>query len=197
MSAQKKNAAGNHSGPTLSEFFSQKNVFTVRHLAIMAVLLAIRIILNMPFLTIYLAPEFKLITFAYLTDAITAMLFGPIAGIVFAFAGDSLGFLASSGSGGAYFPGFAVSEMVTCFIFAAFFFKRRVTWPRVIAAWALNLAVVLLGMNSMWLILMYGMDAGAVFTAMRFISNVAQSPVHIALMFFILRKVSSIKIDRP
>jgi ECF transporter S component (folate family) len=177
---------------TPGEFFSGKNVFTAKSLAIMAVLLAIRFVLNMPFLTIYITPEFRLITFSYLTDALTAMLFGPIAGLLFAFAGDLIGFFASSGSGGAYFPGFALSEMITCLIFAVFFFRRRITWFRVTVAWILHLAVVLLGINSLWLILMYGMDAGTVFTAVRLVGNILQSPVHIALTFFILRKVGEI-----
>jgi ECF transporter S component (folate family) len=102
-------------------------VFSVKAIVILAALLAIRTILNLPFLTIYLAPGFKLITFAYVTDAIAAMFYGPIAGFAFGFAGDFLGFLSSSGTGGAYFPGFAISEMATCFLFACFFFKRKIT----------------------------------------------------------------------
>jgi ECF transporter S component (folate family) len=193
MSARDKSA--HQGGPKLTpaEFFSKKDVFTVKHLALMAVLLAIRFVLNLPFLTIYITPHFKLITFSYLANATVAMLFGPIAGLLFAFAGDTLGFFASFGTGGAYFPGFALSEMTTTFIFALFFFKRRITWQRVTIAWILNLAIVLLGMNCLWLILVYGESAGMVFTAARFISNTAQSPVHIVLLYFILRKINSIQ----
>jgi hypothetical protein len=31
---------------------------------------------------------------------------------------------------------------------------------------------------------------------MRFVSNIAQSPIHIVLLFFILRRVATIRIDR-
>ncbi|MDR1495907.1 MAG: folate family ECF transporter S component [Clostridiales Family XIII bacterium] len=180
-------------GPSAREFFSAKGVFTTRNVVVMAVLLGIRTILNLPFLTIYLGPNFKLITFSYICDALTSMFFGPIAGILFAFAGDTLGFFALSGAGGAYFPGFALSEAVTCFIFACFFYKRRVTLRRVIAAWLINLGVVLLGMNSLWLILMYGMEAGKVFTFARVISNVVQSPAHIAILFFLLTRIATLE----
>jgi ECF transporter S component (folate family) len=179
-------------GPSLREFFSTAGVFTVRNVVVMAVLLAIRAILNLPFLTIYLGPDFKLITFSYIADAFTAMLFGPVAGAVFAFAGDTLGFFALSGAGGAYFPGFALSEVVTCFIFACFFYKRRITLPKIIGAWLINLGVVLLGMNSIWLILMYGMEAGKVFTLARVVSNVVQSPAHIAILYFLLTRFAKI-----
>jgi ECF transporter S component (folate family) len=173
----------------MSKFFSPKGVFTPKHLAAMAMLLGIRTILNLPFLTIYLGPNFKLITFAYLTDALCAMLFGPVAGLAFGFAGDFIGFLASAGTGGAYFPGFALSEMVTCLIFAAFFFQKEIKLPRIVAAWLLNLAVVLLGMNSLWLILMYGMEAGAVFTAARFLTNLIQAPLHIVILWLLLPRL--------
>jgi len=179
--------------PTLREFFAA-DVFTVRAVVTMAALLAIRTILGMPFLTIFIGPGFKLITFAYVTDAITAMFFGPIAGVAFGFAGDFLGWFSSSGAGGAYFPGFAVSEMVTCFLFACFFFKRKITVPRVIIAWLVNLFAVLLGLNSFWLILMYGMNAGEVFVFARIITNVAQSPLHIVILYFLLTRIR--RLDR-
>jgi ECF transporter S component (folate family) len=188
-----------HQGPSLREFFSAKGVFTTRNVVIMAILLAIRTILNLPFLTIYLGPNFKLLTFSYITDAMTSMFFGPIAGAVFAFAGDTLGFFALGGAGGVYFPGFAISEVVTCLIFACFFYKRKLTLPRSISAWFINVGVVLLGMNSLWLILMYGMEAGKVFTFARIVSNIVQSPLHIAILFFLLTRVAKIdkKLFRP
>ncbi|GHU67374.1 folate ECF transporter [Clostridia bacterium] len=173
----------------MSKFFSIKGVFTPKHLAAMAMLLGVRTILNLPFLTIYLGPSFKLITFAYITDALCAMLFGPVAGLAFGFAGDFIGFLASAGTGGAYFPGFALSEMLTCLIFACFFYKKAIKVPQVIAAWMINLAVVLLGLNSLWLILMYGMDAGAVFTVARLVSNLVQAPIHIVILALLLPRV--------
>jgi len=178
---------------TLREFFAT-DVFTVRAVVAMAVLLAIRTILGMPFLTIFIGPGFKLITFAYVTDAVTAMFFGPIAGLAFGFAGDFLGFLASSGVGGGYFPGFAISEMITCFLFACFFFKRKITVSRIIIVWLINLFAVLLGLNSLWLILMYGMSAGEVFVVARLVTNIVQSPLHIAILYFLLTRIR--KLDR-
>ncbi|MCL1896535.1 MAG: folate family ECF transporter S component [Clostridiales bacterium] len=179
--------------PSLREFFAP-NVFTPKAIAALAALLAIRTILGLPLLTIYIGPGFKLITFAYITDALTAMFFGPVAGIAFGFAGDLLGFLASTGAGGAYFPGFAISEIVTCFLFACFFYRRKITVPRVIAAWLLNLAIVLLGLNSLWLVLMYGWSAGEVFALARVVNNTIQSPIHIFFLYMLLTRLR--RLDR-
>jgi ECF transporter S component (folate family) len=184
-------------------FFSLKQVFTTKHLAVMAMLLAIRVILGLPFLTIYLTPQFKLISFAYLCDAATAMLYGPWAALAFGFAGDTLGYFATMGSGGGYMPLFAISEMVTGFIFAAFLYdparlssgsrqpenRPDVRLTRVLPAWALNLILVVLGLNSLWLMLLYGSSAGSVFTLVRFGSNLAQFPLHVALTYFVLRAI--------
>ena len=191
---KKENApAIGDSPPTLREFFAP-NVFTPKAIAALAALLAVRTILGLPFLTIYIGPGFKLITFAYVTDALTAMFFGPIAGAAFGFAGDMLGFLASTGAGGAYFPGFAISEIVTCFLFACFFYRRKIAVPRVIAAWLLNLAIVLLGMNSIWLIIMYGWSAGEAFALMRVVNNAVQSPIHIFILYMLLARLR--RLDR-
>ena len=179
--------------PTIREFFAT-DVFSAKTIVVLAALLAIRTILNLPFLTIFIGPGFKLITFAYITDALAAMFYGPIAGIAFGFAGDFLGFLSSSGAGGAYFPGFAVSEIITCFLFACFFFRRKITLPRVIVAWLLNLFIVLLGLNSLWLIVMYGMGAGEVFALARIVTNIVQSPIHILILYLLLTRIR--KLDR-
>lgn len=177
----------------MSGFFSAKGVFKTRNLVVMAVLLAIRTVLGLPALTVYLTPNFRLITFVYVTDALTAMFFGPIAGLVFGFAGDTLGYFATLGGGGAWFPAFALSEMATCFIFACFFYRRRVTLPRAIAAWLLNLGVVLLGMNSLWLMLMYGQGAGEVFAFARVVNNLVQSPAHILILWFLLTRAAKLE----
>ena len=191
MSDNKNNMLSN--GPlTLREFLAP-DVFSVKTIVVLAALLAIRTILGLPFLTIYLGSGFKLITFAYVTDALAAMFYGPVAGIAFGFAGDALGFLAGSGAGGPYFPGFAFSEMVTCFIFACFFFRRKITVPRVIFAWLLNLVLVILGMNSIWLIIMYGMSAGQVFALARVVNNAAQSPIHIIILCLLLTRVKKLE----
>ena len=198
--------------PTLREFFAT-DVFTVRAVVTMAVLLAIRAILGMPFLTIFIPPGIKFITFAYVTDALTAMFFGPIAGLAFGFAGDFLGFIASSGAGGVYFPAFAISEMATCFLFACFFFKRKITIPRVIIVWLLNLVIVLLGLNSLWLILMFGMSTAEsigltyiellrlyeltplqAFVLGRGLLNAVQAPLHMVILYFLLTRVR--RLDR-
>ena len=195
MSKSTYDGARIEGGVTVREFFVP-GVFTTRAIAALALLLAFRTILGLPIFTIYIGPGFKLITFAYVTDALAAMFFGPIASIAFGFAGDFLGFLASSGIGGGYFPGFAVSEVVTCFLFACFFFRRKITLLRIIIVWILNLFIVVLGLNSLWLILMYGWSAGETFAIARVVSNAVQSPLHILILYLLLTRLARMNLER-
>lgn len=169
--------------------FPVKKIFTPKNITVLAMLLAIRAILNLPFLTIYITPQFKLLTFSYVTDAIAAMLFGPFAALAFGFLGDLLGYFAEGGGGGAYFPGFALSEMLTCLIFAIFFYGRQIKLLRTIICWLIDLAVVVLGLNSLWLIVIYGQPAGMIFNGARIVNALIQAPVHIAILFFLLPQV--------
>jgi ECF transporter S component (folate family) len=178
--------------PTMSEVFSIAGVFTTKRLVIMALLLAVRTILGLPFLTIYVA-GIKLVTLAYIPDAVCGMLFGPWAGLVFGFAGDTLGFLSSMGSGGGYVPFYAISEMATCFIFAMFLYKRELKLSSVVIAWAINLVLVVLGMNTVWLMLLAGMKAGQVLTLLRFGINLLQFPVHILITWVVLKQLKRIR----
>jgi len=174
----------------ISEFFSLRGVFTTKRIAVMAMLLAVRAVVGLPFLTIYVNGV-KLFTLAHVVDAICAMLFGPIAGLIFGFAGDFFGFLASQGTGGGYLPFYAVSEMVTCFIYALFLYKRTVTWPRAILSSVLNLAVVFLGLNTLWFALMYGEAAMLGVLPFRIILNAAITPVYIVILWFVLSRLST------
>ena len=186
--------------PTLREFFAT-DVFTVKTITVLAVFLAIRTILAMPPITLFIGGV-KVITFTHVTNAIIAMYFGPIAAVAFGFAGDPLGFMASNGTGGGYFPPYAISEIVTGFLFACFFFKRKVTLPRIIFAWFFNLFIVLLGLNSLWMILR-GIPMtseieffGSSFTLiqLRLVINLIQSPLQIYIVYLLLTRIR--KLDR-
>jgi ECF transporter S component (folate family) len=173
----------------MREIFSLKGVFTTKHLVALALFLAVRTVLGLPFLTIYVG-GMRLISFAYLADAAAAVLFGPWAGVAFGFAGDTLGFLASGGVGGGYMPWYAISVMVTCLIFALVLYRRNLNWPRVGIAWGFNLVLVVLGLNTLWLYMLYGQAVAESLTLIRVVVNVAQMVVHVPLTYFVLRFLS-------
>ncbi|MDR1778705.1 MAG: folate family ECF transporter S component [Clostridiales Family XIII bacterium] len=171
----------------MRELFSVKEVFRPKSLTTLALLLALRAILGLPFLTIYISGV-KVFTLAHIIDAVCGMTFGPVAGLLFGFAGDFLGFVASQGSGGAYLPFYAFSEMATCLLFALFLYKREVTWPRVILPAVLNLLIVFLGLNTLWLWMLYGKETVMATLLARVSLNTAMTPVYVFLWYVVLKR---------
>lgn len=176
------------------EFFSVRDVFKTRNLAVMAMLLAVRMVLSQ--FSITLTPTFKLITFDYLPGVIVSMLYGPVAGIVFGLAGDTLGFFVKPL--GPYFFGYALSEMVANLLYAAFLYRRPVTLARVALARGVVTVIVIFGLNFVWNVIMYGSAASVYFTSARLINNLVQFPVHTALIVFLgklAQKVSKLSFE--
>jgi ECF transporter S component (folate family) len=154
--------------------FEGKSAFTLENLIIMALMAAAAAVLSR--FSIYLTPTFRAITFAYLPGAITAILCGPWCALAYGFVSDALQYFANPQGG--YFPGYALSEMVSCFIYAVFLNKRPITIWRVVAARLLILVLVTMGLNYIWMNLMYGTLAGGFYTGARLVNNLVQLPFH-------------------
>ncbi|MDR3310209.1 MAG: folate family ECF transporter S component [Oscillospiraceae bacterium] len=163
-------------------FFSPKGVFGLRNVVFMAMMLAIATILSLPGLTIYISPTFKAISFSYFPGVLVAAVCGPWAGIVYGVAADTLGYIVNPAGG--YFPGYALSEAVTYFIFACFLYKRNFSLPRVFFAHLLKLIIVIFGLNAIWMSY-FGVAVAAFFTGIRLINNIVQFPFHVALILVV------------
>ncbi len=174
----------------LKEFFSPKRVFSLRNIIIMGLMAAIAAVLSVFRLDI--TPTFRAISFTYLPGAMVALLFGPWAALVYGFVADTVQFLARPQ--GPYFPGFAISEMVGCFIYACFLYKRPVTYLRALLARAVVVVVVILGLNYLWNYMMMGQAAGSYFTGVRLINNLVQLPFHALLITFIGKQMRKLNI---
>ncbi|MDR1541694.1 MAG: folate family ECF transporter S component [Clostridiales bacterium] len=174
----------------MRRFFSAKDVFKTKNIAVMAMMAALHFVLSQ--FTIYLSPTFKAITFSYLPGAIVAILYGPWAALAFGFVADTIGFIAKPV--GPYFIGYAVSEMLANFTYAAFLYRKPVSLVRVLLSRLVITAVVTFGLNYLWNAIMYGSAASAYFTSVRLINNLAQLPVYVALIMFFGRL--ALRLDR-
>jgi ECF transporter S component (folate family) len=161
--------------------FAAKNAFTLENLIIMALMAAAAAVLSR--FSLYLTPTFKAISFSYLPGAITAILCGPWCALAYAFVSDTLQYFANPQGG--YFPGYALSEMLSCFIYALFLYKRPLKLWRVIAARLVILVLVVMGLNYVWMNMMYGTLAGGYYTGARLINNLVQLPFHALIILFV------------
>ncbi|MEG0829866.1 MAG: folate family ECF transporter S component [Anaerovoracaceae bacterium] len=120
-------------------------------LVTMGLLVALEIILtrfcsiNLPFLRI---------GFGFLPVAMMAIMYGPIwAGIGYAI-GDLLGMAIFPSA--AYFPGFTLTAFLTGIVFGVILHKHPITWKRVLIASLIVVVGLNLGLDTIWLSMLYG-----------------------------------------
>lgn len=147
----------------------------------MGVLIAMTAVLSL--FTVYLTPELRLMSFAFLPGAVGSILFGPVAGLIMGFLGDFVAYIVNPHGG--YFFGFAVSAMVQNLIYATFLYGRsRLSLLRIALSQALVVALVNLGLNMLWLNIMYGSTAGTLYNNVRLLKSIMEYPVAVGLVYF-------------
>lgn len=97
--------------------------------------------------------QFLRIGFGLLPIAVAGIAFGPAWGGVCGAVGDILGMLIYPS--GAYFPGFTLTAALTGVVFGFFLYKKR-SFTRIVAACAVVCIALNLGLDTLWLDIMYG-----------------------------------------
>ena len=77
------------------------------------------------------------------------------------------------------------------FLYGVFFYRRRVTLPRVAAAHLSVVVIVTLVLNPLWLSIMFG-DAFIALVSMRLVKNIVMFPIEVGLLYFRLKKTGEI-----
>ncbi len=131
-----------------------KPFFTTRTLTSLALLTALEIILSR-FLSLSMW-NIK-IGFSFIPVVVAAMLFGPLAAGTVGALADFIGALLFPI--GTYFPGFTLTAFLTGLVFGFFLYRGR-SWPRAVAAVAVNQFVLSLFLNTLWISLLYGSPYG-------------------------------------
>lgn len=170
-----------------------KNIYS---LAAIAMLLALRIVLGF-FAngTVAFFDNSVKISGSFLPIAVTGVMFGPIPAALVGALGDIISFIINP-VGGAYFPGFTISGLLTGAIYGFAFYKNNVSIIRVIIAWFVNMLVVETFLSAFWLYFLYGAGAGNTYTfylTTRFVSVAVKSIPEIILLFALGKLASKIK----
>ena len=121
------------------------------------------------------------IGFSSVFAGVSGMVYGPMltgfAGVI----ADTLKYMIRPD--GPYFPGFAINEFLTGFIYGCFFYKKKITLPRVIIARAVITIFINLILTSLWLNILY---QSPLFTMIRLIKNIVMFLL-MSLFIFALR----------
>ena len=131
---------------------SAKEFKKIRSLTACAMLLAIQVLLNYAG-SISIGQSIR-ISFGYISNAITGMLFGPIPAMLSGILSDLLGTVLKPI--GPYYPGFTISAGLVGLTYGFALYREELTWLRVFLC-QLFIAVFLhLLLNTLWLSDLYG-----------------------------------------
>ncbi len=162
-----------------------KNILS---LAVSGVLTALNIILN--FFTVSVSNLLQF-SFSFLAIAAAGMLYGPVVGGLVGVLGDILGNILFPT--GPFFVGFTFNAFLTGFVYGLFLYKKPVTLWRVLVANGILVLLINFLLNPLWLSIMYG-RAFVVVLSTRLISTLFLFPIHVAMLYFILKFIQKVQV---
>lgn len=158
------------------------------------VISAIFISLNVIFTHVFaIQTPFIRISLSFLPITMFSMLFGPLPGGIVAALADVLGCLFFSP--GLFFPGFTLSSFAAGMIYGYFLHNKKVTMRRIALASLVVFLVIDLGLNTLWLSILYNKAAQA-FLLGRFIKGASLLPLQIAAIYTICKPLLRYKVAR-
>jgi len=156
---------------------------STKYLAIMAATIAMKIALS--YISIPISESLR-INFGYLVTSIEGAVLGPVAGAVSGMVTDLVGFMIHPT--GPFFIGYTLTAMLGPFVYGLFFYRKRITLPRIaLSKVFVNLFVNVL-VGSLWSAILY--SKGYIYYAGRsLIKNVSMLPIEIVLLYTMFRLV--------
>lgn len=153
----------------------------------LALLVAVEVILSR-FLSI--STPINKIGFAFVPLALAGTLYGPWAGLGVGAVADLLG--ATLFPSGPYFPGFTLTTALKGLVFGLCLHNSRAgNWRAITLAVCINAIVFSLGLNTLWIHMLYGSPYHILL-----ISRIVQELVVIPVQIVVLRVVGAAKIQR-
>ena len=126
------------------------------------------------------------IGFSGLPNQVVDYLFGPAIGAIFGAALDVIKwFLQPSGD---FFPGFTISAALGGIIYGFAFYKKNVSLPRVFVSQLIVKVFVNIGLNSLWLKMLYDQAILALLPG-RILSNAIMLPIDTFITYAMLKAV--------
>jgi len=169
--------------------FTHQKHSNAQKVSLLGIVLAIRIVLS--FIPGINLGNVVQMGFGFLGGILTGVLFGPVYAIFISVANDLIGTMFSSS--GVFFIGFTASAGVGGLIYSSILWRKPLSWKRIFVAVLLVTLIVNIGMNSIWIRIMYD-RAWAVFFPIRVIKNIISLPLNtiVATLLFTQPRVKTI-----
>lgn len=170
--------------PFTSSYWKQaaSDAKSIRMLTVAALLIALRIVLKNFHIPI---AEGMNIYFGFFLNAMGAMIYGPVMGILTGFVVDILGFVLSPSPYGFFF-GYTITAMAGSFIYALFLYRTRISVLKIALAKLCVNVFVNVGMGALWSTILYG-KGYLYYLARSIVKNIVCLPAEIVLLVLFLQ----------
>ena len=125
---------------------------SIKQMTSLAILIAVEVILSR-FFSVTIAGVSK-ISFSFIAVGIMAIYYGPKYTAFGCVVADLIG--AVLFPSGPFFPGFTISAGVTGFVYGLFLYQQHFSWWRITLVNVILFFVLTLGLNALWLMIMFG-----------------------------------------
>lgn len=159
-------------------------------LVLLGIIVALKVILSQ----FSFGPAMVKVGLGFIGSVLLGYLFGPLWGGI----GGGLSDLVSSavfGNQGGFFIGFTLTAVLGPVIYGCFFYQKPVKIWRVVVATLLVTIIVDIGLNTLWLHLLYGVKFAAAL-AERLPKELIVPWLQMLVTYFILQAISRVKIRK-
>lgn len=169
-----------------------KKTFTTKNIVLMGLLVAMSAALKL--VSVWAAPDQKLLDISFLPLVAGAVMLGPAAALMLGLVSDTVNYIVRPM--GAYFPGYALSLMVTCLLFAIWQFNKPIRIWRIMGAHFCNIVIVYFGLNYVWRMMLTGTAAAVFFTQVRLVTNAVLFPFMVISIYGMLQAVNNYRMQK-
>ena len=163
-----------------------KELKNLRMLTLAAIVVALRIVLGG--VRIPLGDNLN-IFFGYLINSLGSAIYGPVVALLSGFATDILGYFVRPD--GPFFPGYVLSTMLGSFFYALFFYRARITLPRIIGAKLTVNLLVNVGLGALWSAIQFS-KGYYYYLAKSLTKNIGMLPIEVFLLWLFLRAMAPV-----
>lgn len=162
----------------------------LQRLILLGIIVAMKIVLDQ----FSFGPVTVKVGLGFIGSVLLGYLFGPIWGSVGGGVSDLLT-SAIFGQQGGFFIGFTLTAMVGPFIYGLFFYQKPIKIWRIIVSTLLVTLIANIGMNTMWIHIMYGLDLKAALIQ-RAPKEIIVPWIQMFVTYFVLQAISRVKMRK-
>jgi len=162
---------------------------SVRRLAFLGLMVALNVVLGR--LSIQISQEVRLSVVGFLPIAMAAYLLGPAYGALVGALGDVMNYVLFTHAFGPYFPGYTLTAALSGLWYGWLLYEKPMTWYRAVLAIVPVILIGEMGLNSIWVYLMYSKSFWAKLP-LRLLTNVLECPVKVLLLVGMTRMLKRV-----